>query len=276
MDKQWIYYNHALIPNVEPHKPCVIPQNKNLLWKSGGRKALLARYITDFDCGYKTDWWYVIKDTPFDINELKSKRRYEIRKGEKNFTVKRINPIDYCESLYNVTIAAYTSWPKKYRPIVNKDVFYSDIKKWNNAIVYGGFDNETNELCAYTFLIEYQEHLEFNVLRVNPKFEKKGINAAMVLAILKDYNNKLGRKFYINDGSRCISHETAFQDYLEKYFNFRKAYCKLHMIYRFPLDIFIKLLFPFRKHLNKDSKYGKLLYSIMLMEEITRHDKGLI
>lgn len=44
-------------------------------------KPYLARWTSSFDCGHETNWWYVIKDTPFDINELKKKRRYEIRKG---------------------------------------------------------------------------------------------------------------------------------------------------------------------------------------------------
>lgn len=46
----------------------------------------------------------------------------------------------------------------------------------------------------------------------------------MVARILEDNNDRLNKGFYINDGARSIRHETAFQDYLEKYFGFRKAY----------------------------------------------------
>ncbi len=73
----------------------------------------------------------------------------------------------------------------------------------------------------------------------------------MVARILEDNNDSLNKGFYINDGARSIRHETAFQDYLEKYFGFRKAYCKLHIAYRFPVNIAVKLLYPFRKKIKK-------------------------
>ena len=46
--------------------------------RSGGGVPLLARWTEDFDCGYETEWWYVIKDTPLDLSKLKKKRRYDI------------------------------------------------------------------------------------------------------------------------------------------------------------------------------------------------------
>ncbi|MBU5680968.1 hypothetical protein [Blautia sp. MSJ-9] len=182
-----------------------------------------------------------------DIAVLKSKRRYEINKGKKNFEVKRINPSEYIEELYHVMICALESWPEKYRPNIQKNIFEKDIAKWERDIVYGGFNRETNELCGFAYLKEYSRHLDFNVLRVKPEAERNGINAAMVAGILEDNRMKLEKGIYINDGSRSIRHETAFQDYLEKYFGFRKAYCKLHILYRFPLNVMVKILFPFSK-----------------------------
>lgn len=238
--------------------------------ENGGGTAILARWTTDWDCGYETNWWYVIKDTPFDINELKSKRRYEINKGKKNFIVKRINPTDYQNEMVEVTKSAYSSWPEKYRPIVDENQFKQGLSSWKNNIVYGGFDNEDNRLCAYSYLTEYSEHLEFSVLRACPESEKKGINAAMVAAIVEDYNDRLGKNFYINDGARSIRHETAFQDYLEKYFGFRKAYCKLNIMYRFPLGVMVSVLYPFRNRISADGKLGSLISGVLKMEELSR------
>ena len=77
----WEYYNHAAVPTVAPHEePNLQPVEDNSIWKIDGGMPLLARWTTDFDCGSETNWWYVIKDTPFDINALKSKRRYEIKR----------------------------------------------------------------------------------------------------------------------------------------------------------------------------------------------------
>lgn len=238
-----------------------------------GGYALFARWTSEFDCGKETSWWYVIKDTPFDISKLKAKRRYEINKGKKNFEVKRIRALDYSEQLFEVTQSAFSAWPKKYRPVVEKDEFISGLKSWNKDVIYGGFDRESGMLCAYSYLVEYAGHLEFSMLRARPESEKKEINAAMVVAIVEDYNEKLSRNFYINDGERAIRHETAFQDYLETYFGFRKAYCRLNIKYRFPVNIVVRLLFPFRKNISKDSGIGSMISSVLHMEEIVREEK---
>ena len=52
------------------------------------------------------------------------------------------------------------------------------------------------------------------------------------LEIKEEFSQKIGKNFYICDGERNILHETSFQNYLEKYFGFRKAYCKLNLKYR--------------------------------------------
>ena len=64
--------------------------------------------------------------------------------------------------------------------------------------------------------------MELQVQRVKPKYEKYQINAALVEHLLTEYEIKLKKSnFYVLDGERSIRHETAFQDYLEKYFGFR-------------------------------------------------------
>lgn len=268
----WKYYNHALIPTTEPHEEVNLSGfNDRSNWKIGGHP-LFARWTSDFDCGYETNWWYVIKDTPFDITSLKSKRRYEINKGKKNFEVKRIVPTDYPDQLLTIQIQAFSSWPEKYRPTVNTDQFKRDIKNWNTYKVYGAFHRESGTLCAYALLKEYSGHLSFNVLRAIPEFEKFGLNAAIVAKIVEDYNAKLSYGFYINDGERTIRHETAFQDYLEKYFGFRKAYCHLHIKYRFPMGILVGLLYPFRSRISKDSRIGSLVSAALRLEEIRREN----
>lgn len=268
----WQYYNHAMIPDIEPHEePDVTCLKDENIWKfRGGGIPLLARWTTEFDCERETEWWYVIKDTPFDIGELKAKRRYEINKGKKNFEVRRVKASEYAEDLFKIQMKALASWPEKYRPAVDEQEFRSRVLTWDKAVVYGGFDRKTNELCGYAYLTEYPGHLEFNVLRVNPICESRGINAAMVAFILEDNSDRISKAFYINDGAKSIRHETAFQDYLEKYFGFRKAYCELHICYRFPVGIVVKILYPFRDKINKESKIGSLISSVLEMERIRR------
>ena len=55
------------------------------------------------------------------------------------------------------------------------------------------------------------------------------------------------RKFrYVNDGARSISHDTNIQSFLIQKFRFRKAYCRLHIVYSKRVKLLISLIYPFR------------------------------
>lgn len=275
---KWKYYNHAAIPTTAPHEiPDITPITDGNIWKIGGGTPLLARWTTAFDCGYETNWWYVIKDTPFDISALKAKRRYEINKGIRNFDVKEIDPENYAEELCNVQIAAYSAYPEKYRPAVDRNGFLSSIQKWDCFVCIGAFDRESEQLVGYALLSKESEtYVDFKVMRTNPKCEKNGINAALVEGILRYFDSFLTHGGYICDGARSINHETAFQDYLEKYFGFRKAYCKLHVTYNPKLKWVICLMYPIRKLLMKFDGNGKVhqLNAVLRMERIAKNDNG--
>jgi hypothetical protein len=273
--KGWKYYNHAAIPTGAPHEDIDIsPIENGSIWNIEGYP-LLARWTSNFDCDYETGFWYVIKDVPFDISELKAKRRYEINKGNRNFDVVEINPIVYKQELYEVTVAAYQSWPAKYRPKVEKDTFIGNISEWNAYKVYGAFYKENNQFCGYVLLFKEGKYINFSVQRTIPGYEKLAVNAALVYKILIDHDKFLSKGGYICDGARSINHETAFQDYLEKYFGFRKAYCRLQIAYNPKIKWLIKVAYPIRKIFKIIDKLQiiHLLNSILRIEEIVRQER---
>jgi hypothetical protein len=272
----WKYYNHAAIPTIAPHEnPYMDPIEDGTIWNIDGGIPLLARWTSNFDCNIETHWWYVIKDCSFDINSLKAKRRYEITKGIKNFEVVEIDPVTYAEELYAVRIAAFSAYPEKYRPSVNKESFISSVNQKNRYVCIGAFQRETNELSGYAMLSrESDEYVSFDVLKTKPEFEKMGVNAALVNGVLNSFDLFLANGGYICDGTRSINHESSFQDYLEKYFGFRKAYCKLHIKYNPKMACIIKLVYPFRKLLLNMDGIGIIhsLNGVLRMEEIVRTD----
>lgn len=198
--KEWKYYNHAVIPAIAPHlvPDLTIVKNKSVFKRAVcmGRTVALVQWTTDWDCKDKTDWWYVIKDKPFDISKLKSKRRYEVNKGIKNFDVNVINPMDYTEDIYRVTKEAYSAWPEKYRPTVNYERVQKSIESWKNQTVFAGFAKESKELMGYAILKEFDSYIEFSILRTVPTCEKLGINAAIVAGILYFYEDRLEKGIY--------------------------------------------------------------------------------
>lgn len=241
--------------------------------ENGGGTPLLARYTTDFDCGYETNWWYVLKDEAFDISLLKSDYRYKINKGIKHFDVHVIDPMNYKEDLYRVQVAAFSAYPKKYRPTVNEKHFIEGIKRWESFVVFGAFCREENKLVGYSLLQRHGDTwIELSVQKTVPEYEKYQLNAALVEGVLRYFNSFLIHGGIICDGARSINHETNFQDYLEKYFGFRKAYCKLHVVYNLKIKWIIMLMYPIRRLLMRLDGIGKIhqLNAVLRMEEIAR------
>ena len=275
----WRYYNSAAVPTTPPTvDPDTDAISNKSIWSLEGKTPLLARWTTDFDCGYETNWWYVIKDTVFDVSALKAKRRYEINKGDKNFEIRLINPTEYAEALLDVQIAAFSAYPKKYRPTVNRESFVNSVGEWEkDYVAFAAFNRENNEISGYALLKEsHQNYVEFAVLKTKPQCEKLSVNAALVAGVLKYFEGHLAHGGIICDGARSIYHETAFQDYLEKYFEFRKAYCRLHVSYNPRIKWVISLLFPFRGLLRRfDSiKIANKINSVLRMEELCREGKA--
>lgn len=274
--ESWYYYNHAALPATPPHVPADIAKIEDgTVWRLPGGRPLLARWVTDFDCGQETRWWYVIKDGPFDPAALKAKRRYEIRKGQRHFAVERIDPAAHAQALYEVQVAAYGAYPPKYRPRVDRQEFLADARQWEQFVCLGAFCRDTGLLCGYALLTPPKEgFVDFRVLRTRPQQEKNGVNAALVAGILEEFGPLLASGGYVCDGARSIRHETAFQDYLEKYFGFRKAYCRLHRAYAPGVALAVRLAYPWRKVLRRLDGLGLIhrISALLEMEEIYRKE----
>ncbi len=270
--KGWNYYKHAVIPACAPHEfPDLSPVSNGDVWNIDKKKPLFARWTTDFDCGQETDWWYVIKDEPFELSGLKAKRRYEINKGKRNFEVVEINPQEHKDDLYVVTVAAFSAYPEKYRPKISKEEFFRDVANvWQKSTAFGAFHRETGKLCGYALVSDTNErNLDFWSLKADPDYEKDAVNAALVEGVLQFFITDLTNGRYICDGARSTNHETAFQDYLEKYFGFRKAYCRLHIKYNPKVRWLMYLLYPCRNFLRLFDFVGIVhqLNSVLKMEE---------
>ena len=274
----WKYYNHALIPSVSPHSVPNLNELKHSWSKIDKRYSLLARWTEDFDIETETEWWYCICDKPFDIKDLKAKRRNVITNARKYCSVSVCNPIDYFDSLYTIYQECQYSYYSKKKIKLNKGEFISNLKKLKeqgNYVFYICFFKETSECVGYSIVKKNHDFAYLVSQKASPSFEKYQVNAAIVDAILNDFKDELNRGYYICDGMRNINHDTHFQEYLEKYFGFRKAYCYLKIKYRLWVKIIIGLLYPFKNVFRKikSSKVVHLINSLLLMEEISRRQK---
>lgn len=274
----WKYYNHAAIPTTSPHiSPDTSPVDNGEIWELGSKKVkpFFAMWTTEFDCCQDTKWWYVIKDTPFDLKSINANRRYKITKGNQNFFVKYvdISCVENQNAMSNIAIEAFSTYPKSYRPNVTKEQYREQIRNWTSCVVYGAYSTIDGQLCGFLKLVSDGQCKHLDIQKVLPACEKYNINAALIYNMLIDNQDFLENGGYICDGSRNVAHETQFQDYLEKYFLFRKAYSHLNIVYRKGIGQIVHILYPFRTILKKLDSISIIhnVNGVLKMEEIRRN-----
>lgn len=187
-----------------------------------------------------------------------------------------ILPEKYADPLCDIQIAAFSAYPEKYWPAVDRSLFVERCKTWN-GICFGAFKKSKDEpiaeeLYGYSYLYVKENCIHFFVQKMIPCYERDGLNAALVDGILNYFNADLASGKYICDGESSINNETVFQDYLEKYFGFRKAYCSLNIAYNPKICWMIPVLYSVGKFLKKAAGIGivHLVNSVLTMEEIVR------
>ena len=272
----WIYYNHSLMSAKAPHEhPEIEALDNKDFWNSFNGRPMFALWTTDFDCVERTEWWYCICDKPFDISSLKSKRRNTVKNALKNCRVEICNPIEICDELYELYNEAQNSYSSVNRINTDREKFYKNMEKLNSddsVDIYVCFLRETGAVAGYSVVKNYDSYCAFQSQKAKPSYERYQVNAALVYAILEHYKDKLGSSYYICDGSRNINHITKFQDYLEKYFGFKKAYCKLRIRYKTYVKAAVSLMYPFRGIFKKmDGKRAfHMINGVLMLEYIRR------
>lgn len=273
----WKYYNHAAIPTTAPHEnPDLTPLKDERIWHIEGKKPLLVRYTTDWDCGYDTGWWYLIREAPFDIITLSGNSRKHIKEAFRKVRVEKINPKDYVDALYECYHQAYL----KYKQADNEASYESFGKKCEKANSNGidcwaGFSIETGKLVGYMTVGLHEEWCEIYTSKFHPGYLKLRASDALYATTL-DYYLNVRKKKYVSSGSRSINHVTNTQEYKEQHFEYRKCFCKLHLVYRNDVKYVFKLLYLLRPVISFVGRRFSLLHrisAILKMEEIAREEK---
>lgn len=269
----WKYYNHAVIPTTAPHETVDITDIENGdIWKQYP-KALLARWTTNWDCGHETNWWFLIKDSSIVLEELSSHSRKHIRQGIAKCEVKVIDSSAYAEELYACSHAAFAKYGIATNEI-SKEEFIINCKKDSRLTYFAGFENESKKLIGYLLVREDGNYAEIITAKFDPSFLNTHVSDALYYVVINNYLSNKKKGYYVCSGERNINHLTNTQEYKEKTFGYRKAYCKLHIAYRPWFGMVVKLIYPFRKALMLfDSvKFVHLINGVLRMEEIQKNE----
>ena len=276
MSNGWEYYNHALIPTTAPHKdPDVSQIKRRSNWHrlADGRRPLFARWTTDFDCPQETNWWYLIKEAPYDVNEASSNVRRHIRQSLRKCTVKKISAEDCIEDLYRVYKEACARYQNMGHQVSYESFQEGYLHGEEQAEYWGGYDQE-DRLIGYVVVLVWDEYVETSVAKFSAQYMNLRVSDALYHTILEYYLNQEGKK-YVSSGQRSVNHVTNSQEYKINTFGFKKAYCRLHMAYLPIVAAAVHLIYPFRKHLKRfeNQRIVHQLLAVLQMEEIVREER---
>lgn len=272
----WKFYNRALISAQEPNEEVDVSSiESGEIWKKEGKRAWLAMWTTDFDCGRETQWWHVVKKAPYQIETLSKSSQKHIRRSKKKCACRIVDPREHKERLWKVFASAWRQYEGGTLS-VTEDEFKRGLDDVRDDVDWwGGFDAESQDLIGYTIIRKRKVSIEVETSKYDPNFLKLGVSAALKHDVLNYYLNERGFS-YCSSGSRNINHITNVQEYLIQKFNFEKAYCRLHIAYR-PNGVggAIKIMFLFRKHLQKLDRFFIFhkINALLKLEEIARSFK---
>lgn len=273
----WKYYNHAAIPTCAPHEvPDLTPVKDGSVWHIEGKKPLLVRYTTEWDCGYDTGWWYLIREAPFNIDELSKNSRKHIKEAFRKVRVEKIDPMLYIDDLYECYHQAFL----KYKRANNENSYEffkyeCSLDALNNVEYWAGFDIVSGTLIGWLNVRNYGIWSEIITAKFNPQYLSLRVSDALYAFVL-DYYLNIQKKKYVSSGSRSIQHNTNTQEYKESHFGYRKAYCKMQILYSKKLQLVVNVLYPLRNIIEKMGQHVKkihLLTGLLKMEEVRRIDK---
>lgn len=120
-------------------------------------------------------------------------------------------------------------------------------------------------MCGYADIYERGQFFPISSMYYRVDSEKQNVNFAIIYGVVEWFSPFVSKGCYLCDEARNVLHETNFQDFLAKYFGFRRAYCKIYLLYRPGVNIIVSMLFPFRKIFLKIHRLN-MVRSVLKME----------
>lgn len=250
--------NESLLSNYGDYKHCLVwigePDQERELTHKEAKKLLknssswFLKNTFNFDSEGPTNFWEIICDTNYSLDQFPSKIRTKIRKTIKDCDIRKTSKEELIEcDGYNVYLSSF----QRYRDVASVP---SDRENWENFIrtdniseFFGVFEKESGKLIAWARNTIKGNRVNYNTMKADPEHLQKHYTYYGLIFIMNQYY--LGeRNFkYVTDGFRSVTEHSNMQPFLEHNFHFRKAYCNLKLFYKPWLGIVVKILYPFRK-----------------------------
>lgn len=206
------------------------------------------RNVYDFDCGEETSFRYVIKDKFGGMEELSSKKRNQVRKSLKMCDIRIVSREEMIANGYNVHVSAAESYKVKAH-VPSKEEYVARFSS-QNALGYdywAAFDKESGLMIAFSINHIHDNICDYETMKAIPCYQKTHYPYYGLIYEMNRYYLEEKEVRFVNDGARSITNHSNVQPFLMDTFNFRKAYCRLRLTYKWWFGLIVRLLYPFRK-----------------------------
>jgi hypothetical protein len=266
---KWINYQGVLVPDELPDKEISLTrQEMNYLLKKSGTYFL--RWETDFDCGYETEYWHIIKDNVSTLESLSRYTRHNIRRGLKRCIIKKVSADVVATQGYDCYISAFRKYDTFIKPESETEFVDKITEKENNPEwEFWGVWNSDQKMIAYGINRIKENRCIYITSKFHPDHLKLYPSDALFYVMNTHYLEQRGMQ-YIDNGPRSLSHQTNIQDYFINKFNFRKAFSRMHIAYNARIKLAVTALFPFRKIVEKSKSAAARKLTVLLRHEEIR------
>jgi hypothetical protein len=233
---------------------------RQLLRNLGGA---MVRWTSGFDAHNRPAEWYSVicrRFTP--LEELPHRKRYKIKRSLSACEAKLIPASELAGAGYPVLVKAITRYKGPQPPVPTEEQFTKRIAlegQFPDLVQHWGVYHQST-LIGFTqiHLLDGTE-VYYSTTKINPDYLKYDPGYAVVYRMLEHYLGRGGFE-YMNDGFRSIYHQTNMQSFLMENFGFEKAYTKLHLHYRAPLGLLVRMGYHLRGALSRlDRRLAALL-----------------
>lgn len=247
----WIFSKRGLISEDDPSKSISVPETeiKDLFIQYP--KALYIRWVSDFDRNGSETYYYVLRDTLYDLTELPSKTRNQIRKCLKNCSIEQVNG----EAIVNG--GGYNVYLQEVNRFKEKGVQSGHVL--TKAEFEHWLINETQDLwavfnegtvIAYAICRPVGQSINLVTWKADYANYKLLYPIYGLLYVMINEYLSSGRYKYVFDGGRSMTEHSNVQDFLLTKMDFRKANTRLQARFRWWLLPILFMLSPLEEFIS--------------------------
>lgn len=172
--------------------------------------------------------------------------RNQVRKSLKVYDIKRISQSEFIRIALPIYNAALASYKVKAKQVTMEQIISSS--QGDNKHFWAAYLKGTDEAVAVGLNTVMSDCCSYNTLKAVPKALHNSTYPyyGLIHEMNRYYLDEL-KLDYVCDGARSVTEHSNIQLFLEQKFHFRKAYCKLSLVYKPWLGAVVNLLYPLRR-----------------------------